>query len=52
MNHSDSPNTVSAVINGEELTIAARDIAIDEELTCDYSEFDLLTPQKVPFASK
>jgi SET domain-containing protein len=38
MNHSDDPNTR----NSEDLTatVAARDIAAGEELTCDYREFD------------
>jgi SET domain-containing protein len=38
MNHSDSPNT--SEVAGPR-TIAARDIAAGEELTCDYAELGL-----------
>jgi SET domain-containing protein len=37
MNHSDTPNTFEEPGNR---TIAVRDIAIGEELTCDYRQFD------------
>lgn len=36
MNHSDSPNMVFVDAH---LAVAARDIAADEELTCDYNAF-------------
>lgn len=41
-NHSPSPNCLD-IYNGhdEDLTVAARDIAAGEELTCDYALFDL-----------
>lgn len=35
INHSDDPNTD----NRAEVTVARRDIARDEEITCDYGEF-------------
>jgi SET domain-containing protein len=38
-NHSDQPNTVD-LPGREGPTVAARDIAIGEELTCDYFTFD------------
>ena len=37
MNHSDTPNTD---FRNAEIAWAARDIAMGEELTCNYSEFD------------
>lgn len=41
-NHSDTPNTESVGESDPSLwtTIASRDIAEGEELTCDYREFD------------
>lgn len=38
MNHSDTPNCVDS--NDDEAA-AARDIAADEELTCNYKSFDM-----------
>jgi len=35
MNHSDDPNTD----NSEETTVATRDIAMGEEITCSYAQF-------------
>jgi len=41
-NHSESPNTYNGETKeSEEATIAARDIAIGEELTADYGSFEL-----------
>lgn len=40
MNHSDSPNTAEVTGPG---TIAAREIAPGEELTCNYAELGLST---------
>jgi len=37
MNHSENPNLLEA---GDSSNIAARDIQIGEELTCDYNSFD------------
>jgi uncharacterized protein len=43
-NHSDAPNCENAPIPGTDAwgTAAARDIARDEELTCDYRTFDAM----------
>jgi len=38
MNHSEAPNTVNAP-DGSDVTLAARDIDVGEELTCDYRTF-------------
>ena len=38
MNHSEDP---SCDDSGDEFTVTLRDIAIGEELTCDYRSFDL-----------
>lgn len=40
-NHADDPNTVNGPEDEPEVTIAARDIQIGEELTSDYTTFDL-----------
>jgi SET domain-containing protein len=45
MNHSDAPNTADVgydegVVNGEGITVAARDIEQGEELFSDYRAFD------------
>jgi len=40
-NHSAQPNCLDICSNGDDITIAARDIAEGEEITCDYSLFDL-----------
>jgi len=41
MNHSAQPNTTSGPDDrGLAPTVAIRDIAIGEEITCDYDEFD------------
>lgn len=41
MNHSETPNSLHAASSDlEGLDVAARDIAIGEEITCDYKEFD------------
>ncbi len=45
MNHSTTPNVVTA--NNTELFIAARDIKVGEELTCNYYEFSLEFTDKV-----
>lgn len=48
MNHSDSPNTATGEGDTEHgATVAARDIAPGEELTCDYREFDLDWAEKL-----
>lgn len=39
-NHSPIPNCIDVCECGNGVTIAARDIAAGEELTCDYSLFD------------
>ncbi len=38
MNHSDAPNLLEGP---DGINVAGRDIAAGEELTCDYSKFDL-----------
>jgi uncharacterized protein len=38
MNHADTPNCVD--LNDDE-AVAVRDIAVGEELTCDYRSFDV-----------
>jgi uncharacterized protein len=38
MNHSDNPNCDDT---GSHVTVTAREIAADEELTCDYRSFDI-----------
>ena len=41
MNHADAPNTGAGLQAGEPVvTVALRDIAAGEELTCDYHAFD------------
>jgi SET domain-containing protein len=45
LNHSDSPNTEDigydeGLVNGEGITVAARDIHPGEEILCDYRSFD------------
>jgi len=50
-NHSDTPNTVDleegeGIVNGEGITIAARDIQIGEEIVSDYHTFDANTSKK------
>lgn len=42
-NHADAPNTIGK----DKSTIAARDIAAGEELTCNYFEFDEEAPIKL-----
>jgi len=37
MNHADAPNCDDS---GDTFTVARRDIAAGEELTCDYRSFD------------
>jgi SET domain-containing protein len=39
MNHSENPNCIEAG-DGNAFNLAARDIKIGEELTCDYNAFD------------
>jgi uncharacterized protein len=46
MNHDDQPNLLEGGQNCE-LNIAARDIEIGEELTCNYKEFDLNAQEKL-----
>ena len=43
MNHSDDPNCDDT---GQHFTIARRDIAAHEELTCDYRDFDAESASK------
>lgn len=48
MNHSASPNTGAAGAGGGEvMTVALRDLAAGEELTCDYRTFDAAAAQKL-----
>ena len=47
MNHADTPNLFDAPDNMHE--IAARDIEIGEELTCNYFGFDLQASEKLGF---
>ncbi len=44
MNHSDTPNTNNKILNK---TTALRDIKANEELTCNYYEFDLESNKKL-----
>jgi SET domain-containing protein len=46
MNHSDTPNVMQCGGNCE-IGIATRHIDIGEELTCDYTEFDLGAANKL-----
>jgi SET domain-containing protein len=39
MNHSENPNLIEAG-DGNAYNVAARDIKVGEELTCDYNAFD------------
>ena len=48
MNHSSQPNTASRMDGrGHEVTVASRDIAAGEEITCDYYEFDADAARKL-----
>jgi SET domain-containing protein len=47
MNHSDNPNLRMVNENGTDVYYANKDIDGDEELTCDYREFDLNWHEKV-----
>jgi hypothetical protein len=47
MNHSEAPN-VGMNPDGTSTCLALRDIAAGEELVCDYREFDLEWPEKLP----
>jgi SET domain-containing protein len=54
MNHSDNPNLESQLISGDPLSdisnwadIASKDIEIGEEITCDYTKFDLDSKEKL-----
>ena len=48
MNHSDRPNTEAGMDDrGYEVTVASRDIAAGEEITCDYYEFDADAARKL-----
>ncbi len=48
MNHSTAPNTgVAGAGVGEVMTMALRDLAAGEELTCDYRAFDAAATQKL-----
>jgi SET domain-containing protein len=47
MNHSDTPN-VGINPDGTATCLALREIAAGEELVCDYREFDLEWPEKLP----
>jgi SET domain-containing protein len=53
MNHSPAPNTGSPPdIQGSVTTVALRDIAAGEELTCDYASFDADTAWKLGLAPR
>lgn len=39
-NHSPNPNCIDTADGDDDITVATRDIAEGEELTCDYSLFD------------
>lgn len=45
MNHSDDPNLVGSLDNLQDM--AARDIEVGEELTCNYYAFDLEAAEKL-----
>ena len=48
-NHSKNPNTETIPDDEgqiEQMTVASRDIQLDEEITCNYFEFDLDTQNK------
>lgn len=48
MNHSPAPNTGAIQVGRSDgTTVALRDIAAGEELTCDYRAFDLEAAQKL-----
>lgn len=47
MNHSDTPN-VGMNPDGTSTCLALRHIAAGEELVCDYRQFDLEWPEKLP----
>ena len=49
MNHSDTPNTGAPPADPAEavMTIALRDLAAGEELTCNYFTFDADAPRKL-----
>lgn len=48
MNHADSPNTgVPSGTDESEVTVALRNIAAGEELTCDYRAFDAAAEEKL-----
>lgn len=49
MNHSATPNCIDITVDGVDANVAARDIAIGEELTCDYAAFDLASKEKLGF---
>jgi SET domain-containing protein len=52
MNHSSQPNTESRVDDrGYESTVASRDIAVGEEITCDYYDFDADAARKLGAAT-
>ncbi len=47
MNHSSVPSTGATAQAGSVTTVALRDIAEGEELTCNYFEFDADAPRKL-----
>ena len=51
MNHNDQPN-VGMNPDGSTTNVALRDIAADEELTCDYRSFDADWQKKLPHLCK
>lgn len=53
-NHSDSPNCMDKIVDGDDLTIALRDIEAGEELTSDYSTFtsDLSNHSEIEISQK
>lgn len=50
MNHSDKPNTSFPI--DSEYGYALEDIKIGDELTCDYSEFDIESKLELGFTNK
>ena len=54
INHSPTPNTGAGDTDGMpvDATVALRDIAAGEEITCNYFEYDADTPWKLGLVSK
>lgn len=47
INHAATPNLLDVIDERGEINLAARDIAVGEELTCDYFAFDLAARDKL-----